>query len=690
MSGRSQHPTTQELELRLAEAQATIEALLSDRVDAVVDPISSTPLLLFKAQAALRESESSLLAERDRAQRFLDTASVMLVALDSQGIITLANRYACRLLGWDANELIGLSWIDTCMPERIRERMRTQFQTLLEGEIGIIENEVVTRTGEERLIEWYNTVVRDEEGRAIGSFSSGADITERTLALNALRIGEERTRFALESANVGIWDADYTTGAVEWSPVLHAQYGLPPGSFAGTFGALIQRVHPDDQAAVRTTISEAVAVGDDFSVQHRIVRPDGTVRWLNGTGHVVHGPDGKAVRALGISQDVTEQHLQGLQVQQAQRMEAIGHLASGVAHDFNNMLSVILGWSMQALDDLPPVHPVREALDEVIRAAQSGASLTKQLLLFSRQEIASTVLFNPNDLVVEMDRMLQRLIGESITLVTRPAEDVGNVRMDRGQLEHVLMNLVVNARDAMPDGGKLTIETANVVLDREFVHGAKLAPGEYVMLSVTDSGTGISEEVRARMFEPFFSTKRREKGTGLGLATCHGVIRQAGGAIAVYSEMGIGTAMKLYLPRSREPEAVRTSGLNEVMRGNETILLVEDEAAVRRVTVRVLERLGYRVLSCANGEDAARMLASSPDPIHLLMTDVVLGPGMSGRVLVDRIAQLRPKLPVLFISGYTSDVALLNGILEGNVQFLQKPFTVTSLGQKVREVLSAG
>jgi hypothetical protein len=401
--------------------------------------------------------------------------------------------------------------------------------------------------------------------------------------------------------------------------------------------------------------------------------------------------DGDLLVAAAV-RDITERVQLQAQLLQAQKMESVGRLAGGVAHDFNNLLSVIIGWTGMALEELPAGHAVRPSLEEVLKAGEGAAGLTRQLLAFSRQQVVEPTLFSVNDLVVEADKMLRRLIGEDIEFVTRTDPELGTVKMDRGQLEQVLLNLVVNARDAMPEGGKLTIESANVVLDAEYPRkNAGVTPGEYVMLAVSDSGVGMNEEVKARLFEPFFTTKEREKGTGLGLATCYGIAKQAGGHIAAYSEEGLGTTMKVYLPRSREatPPAARHREKTPV-HGVETILLVEDDPAVRRVTARMLEAQGYRVLSTGSGKEALRVIEDGREPWHLLLTDVVLSGGMSGRALADRVRALKPDVKVLFVSGYTSDVTILHGLLEQGITLVQKPFTAESLGGKVRQVLDAG
>lgn len=677
------------LQRRLAEAEETIEALISGQVDAVVDPRASTPMLLAKAQKALRESEVRYHEERDRAQRYLDTAAVVLLALDVEGRVTLVNRHACTVLGWSSDELIGLDWIDTCVPARFREEVRGRLQRPPLDGVTVAENPILTRGGEERLMQWHNSILRDADGQVTGILSSAIDITDHTRVLDELRATEERIQFVLASADIGIWDWDPVRDVVEWSPVLYAQYGLAPGSFGGSFAAFLALVHPEDRVGVQASIARATATGSDFVVEHRTVRPDGAVRWLHGAGRVILDSAGSTIHAVGISQDITERRSLERQFQQSQKMEAVGRLASGVAHDFNNMLSVILGWSNLAVEDMPKDAPGRDAFEEVIKAGNTAAALTKQLLAFSRQQLVDPTVFDPNKLVLELDRMLQRLIGENIVLVTRTDPAAGTVRMDRSQLENVLMNLVVNARDAMPQGGQLTVETAGVVVgSRRPGHLAAVDPGAYVLLSVSDDGTGMSEEVKARIFEPFFTTKERDRGTGLGLATVYGVIKQAGGHIEVNSEIGIGTTMNLYLPRRDDAVVKRVSGAVDSVRGDETILLTEDDAAVRRITARLLEKQGYRVVGCANAAEAIQLLETGTYKVDLLLTDVVLGPGMNGRELAARAAQLRPGLPALFISGYTEDVTIVRGLADGGVPLVQKPFTGPVLGRKVREVLN--
>jgi two-component system cell cycle sensor histidine kinase/response regulator CckA len=378
------------------------------------------------------------------------------------------------------------------------------------------------------------------------------------------------------------------------------------------------------------------------------------------------------------------------QLRQAQKMEAVGRLAGGVAHDFNNILSVILSYSEMIIEDLKPVDPLRADMEEIQKAAMRGAGLTHQLLTFSRQQVFEPRVMDVGDVLGGMDRMLQRILGEDVELVSVSDQAVGHVRMDPSHLEQVILNLVVNARDAMPTGGQLTIETANVDLDEAYAQSHFPAKaGAYLMLAVTDTGSGMDRATQSHIFEPFFTTKEQGKGTGLGLSTVFGVVQQSGGNIWVYSEPGIGTTFKVYLPRVADDlDSIRLSVAPATLQGTECILLVEDEAQVRTIAHSILRKHGYKVLVAQNGGEALLLCETHSGAIDLLLTDVVM-PQMSGPALAKRLAATRPTMKVLCMSGYTDDSIVRHGLLETGVAFLQKPITLASLATKVREVLDA-
>jgi nitrogen-specific signal transduction histidine kinase/ActR/RegA family two-component response regulator len=389
-----------------------------------------------------------------------------------------------------------------------------------------------------------------------------------------------------------------------------------------------------------------------------------------------------------IAEDVTERRALEEQLRQSQKMEAVGRLAGGVAHDFNNLLTVIRGYSELMLEEFADSDPLRDEVEEIKKAADRASGLTRQLLAFSRQQVLAPKVLDLNIVVGNMERLLKRLLGENIRLGSSLANELGRVKADPGQIEQVIMNLAVNAKDAMPRGGKLTIETANADLDETYTHehvGAK--PGKYVMLAVSDTGSGMSQDIRQRVFEPFFTTKEIGKGTGLGLSTVYGIVKQSEGYIWVYSEPGRGTSFKVYLPRVDEPADARPAPepAKSRYRGTETILLVEDEDGVRALVKQVLSRNGYTVLEARHGGEALLHCERRAEEIHLLVTDVVLEQ-MSGTELSSRLAQLRPGMKVLYISGYTDDAIVHHGVKEGT-HFLQKPFTTEALARKIRQVL---
>src|SRR5450432_665935 len=376
------------------------------------------------------------------------------------------------------------------------------------------------------------------------------------------------------------------------------------------------------------------------------------------------------------------------QLRQSQKMEAVGRLAGGVAHDFNNLLSVVLSYSEMLIADLATENPIRDDIAEIHRAGVRAADLTRQLLMFSRHQVVEPKVLDLNEVLLAMGNMLGRLVGEDVSLTSIPGASLGRVEGDPGAIDQVIMNLAINARDAMPVGGKLTIETANVVLDKEYAAGHLGAkPGSYVMLSISDTGTGMDKATMGRIFEPFFTTKEMGKGTGLGLSTVFGIVQQSGGSVWVTSELGKGTTFKVYLPRvDAVAEALRPLKAPTTLRGSETILLVEDEQQVRDIAREILRRHGYVVLEANNGAEAFLLAQRHHGTIHLLLTDVVM-PRMSGPELAKRLVPARPTMKVLCMSGYTDDAAVRHGVVDAALAYLQKPITVEGLTRKVREVL---
>ena len=454
-------------------------------------------------------------------------------------------------------------------------------------------------------------------------------------------------------------------------------------------------IHPDDQKAVWQDVQAALAADGAFVLEYRLRDKAGEERWIWEKGRAVGSENGVAILE-GFAEDITErkraeEELRATeeQLRQSQRMESIGRLAGGVAHDFNNLLMVILATVDLIEEQLRDGDPLVDDVRQIGHSAERAADLTRQLLAFSRRQVLQPELIDLNRTLDGIDRMLHRVIGEDIRLTSVLAPDLWPVEADPGQLEQLLLNLAVNARDAMPEGGRLTMETTNVELDESYARRHRgVTPGPYVMLAVSDSGSGMDAETRERIFEPFFTTKEKGKGTGLGLSTVYGIVKQHGGNIWVYSEPNLGTTFEVYLPRAtrsdhgvERPPEPRTD-----LHGTETVLVVEDEPGVLELAARVLSRKGYRVLQASDGRSAQTVAGAHDGPIHLLLTDVVM-PHADGRTLSEALQKARPALRTLFMSGYTDDAIVRHGVLAPGVHFLQKPFTINTLSQKVREVL---
>ncbi len=521
------------------------------------------------------------------------------------------------------------------------------------------------------------------------------EIAERRQTEEKLRKSQSQLAQAQQIALMGSWEWDLTGNQVIYSEETRRLYGHNSEDKDGrSYIPVHEQIHPDDLPRVRQAFNEALRTRQPFICEHRIILPDGTERILQGRGEPLLNAQGEPIKMFGIVQDITEakQAQEALnrseeQLRQAQKMEAVGQLAGGVAHDFNNLLTVINGYCAMAIQLEEEALPVRHNIEEIQKAAERASALTQQLLAFSRKQVLRPRVLQLNAVVRGMEKMLCRLIGEDIELSTAYDFALGNILADPGQIEQVIMNLVVNARDAMPRGGKLTIRTAHVVFDEVSVsRNRALEAGEYVMLAISDNGLGMTEEVKRHLFEPFFTTKGLGKGTGLGLATCYGIISQSGGDIRVYSEPNSGTTFKIYLPRTAAAiEPLTTPAQEYLSGGTESILLVEDDAAVRSLTVKILRKCGYQVEESGNAFEALVHLKRNPR-FDLVITDVIM-PQMSGKELHDQIKHQLPHIKVLLISGYTDDALAHHGVLDESLAFLEKPFSPAKLGRKIREVL---
>jgi PAS domain S-box-containing protein len=569
------------------------------------------------------------------------------------------------------------------------------LETLLQARAGAPGAPIIVLTG------------TDDERTGIAAVQSGAqdylvkgavtgDLLRQALSFAiergqieaALRDREERFRQLTDNMAEVFFVVDVDFHEVLYiSPGYEIVWGRSCATMFERPASFMDAIVPQDRDTVAQNI-HAVRRGEAGDVVYRIARPDGEIRWIHSHNVPVRESAGRIYRIAGVSMDITEQRNLERQFRQAQKMEAVGRLAGGVAHDFNNLLTVISSYTSLLLSEHSHSAPIREDLNEIAKAADSAAMLTRQLLAFSRQQVLEPRSLDLNDVVQRAEKMLRRVIGEDVELRTWLDPELASTRADAGQLEQVIMNMAVNARDAMPDGGSILLATSNVTVG-DTIDGESFAaaPGAYVLLAITDSGSGMDEDTRNRIFEPFFTTKEPGKGTGLGLAMVYGIVKQSGGYISVQSAPGRGTTFKIYLPVvpfSNDPVHVPAPG--EFMRGTETILLVEDVAALRDIGRRVLERQGYTVLDASDSAEALAAAAAHDGPIHLLLTDVVL-PGAGGRQLADLLKASRPQIRVLFTSGYTDDAVVRGGVFDSGVAFLQKPFAPETLARKVREVL---
>jgi PAS domain S-box-containing protein len=527
-----------------------------------------------------------------------------------------------------------------------------------------------------------------------------ARVQERTAELTAAysRIQQNERQYRLLAENVTdvIWTTDLELRFQFVSPSSKILSGRTPDEIQSM--NLQEMLTPESFEAAMESVGDKIALEKGgpstsarrpWTIDLEIVCADGGTVWTETTVTILRDESGNPVGLLGVTRDVEDRRRLEAQLSQAQKMEAIGRLAGGVAHDFNNMMHVVTGYSTRVLKTIPESDPHREHIAEIQKAGKRAATLTQQLLAFGRRQTLQPRLLDLNTIVSSMVRMLQSVLGEDVKIVTNLAPDAWHVKADPVRLEQVLMNLSVNARDAMPTGGTLTIETANVSLGEYHGHDPAVPPGSYVMLAVSDTGSGMDEETRERLFEPFFTTKASGQGTGLGLATVYGTVEQSGGAIRVYTAPDLGTTFKIYLPRGAcgEKEDATAATAADSPGGCETVLVVEDEDSVRQLTVLELEELGYRVLQAQNPDEARQRSREHSGPIDLLLTDVVL-PGGSGPDVYERLAPERPDMRVLFMSGHAEKRIVHHGVVDPGVAFIEKPFTSEQLATKVREVIA--
>lgn len=651
--------------------------------------------------SALERSESSLRQERDFAQGLIETAQAVVLLLDTEGRVVHMNPFAEQISGYTQDEVEGREWFTLLVPESARERARDLFlKSKRENRTSDHMYPIVTKDGRELEIEWREKALTDERGNVLGLLATGHDMTEQRTAAEALRQSEHLLAEAQVVAGLGSYALDVAAGRWTGSAMLDTLFGID-AEYDRSVEGWLALIHPEDRAMMSTYIrDEVLGRGRAFDKDYRIVRPsDRAERWVHGLGRLGFDGEDRPVKMYGTIQDITERRAADealreseQRLRQSQRLEAVGGLAGGIAHDFNNLLTAIIGQTELLRVGPPPPEEVEEGLSEIRASADRAAALTRQLLAFSRREAHQPRVLDLDDVCTSMMSLLGRLLGAQIDLVFHPEPALHLVEADPGQLEQVIMNLAVNARDAMPDGGKLSLETTNVDLGQEFAAAHPGAePGAFVRLVVHDTGHGMDQETLSQVFEPFYTTKDVGRGTGLGLSTVYGIVKQSGGYVSVDSKPGKGTTFTIYLPRTEKPLSWRPektiAGQTTKEPGVGTVLVVEDEPAIRHLVVRVLRAHGYQVLEAETPEEALTLFEGHPTPIDLLLTDVML-PQMNGWDLVEEFTQKRgATFRVLYMSGYSRDALTHDGRIDADITLLEKPFTPDALAQKVREVL---
>jgi two-component system cell cycle sensor histidine kinase/response regulator CckA len=635
--------------------------------------------------SSYRESKTEETVRRQAMA--MDSAVEGISILGENGELIYVNAAYARMMGCENPEsMLGMHW-RKIYDQRDVEPLQASIRKALEAE-GKWSGQINLRRRDGRMIPVEMAVTFLASG-VIACI--GHDISARKEAEKARADAENKYRTLVEQVAAISYIAELGING-EWfyvSPQIESITGYSQEEWLGDSRNWVRKVPQEDHPAIE--IAEAASErGERYQAEYRIVRKDGAVIWVSDTAVVVSGSDSHPVME-GIIVDITERKLLENQLQQSRRMEAVGRLAGGIAHDFNNLLTIIKGYAELALQRNGIPAELRGDVQQVENAAERASTLVRQLLAFSRRQVLQPKIIDLNAIVIGLDKLLGRLMGEHIEMMTRCGTNVGNVKADPAQIEQVIMNLVVNARDAMPKGGRLTVETSNVQLDSTYARDhVTVKPGPYVMLAVSDTGIGMSPETQSHIFEPFYTTKESGQGTGLGLSTVYGIVKQSGGYIWVYSEPGKGTTFKVYLPRVEEQveskaEAKETPATRG---GSETILLVEDEEAVRELASMILSARGYSVVEARSSREAEQISAKHSGEIHLLLTDIIM-PGTTGRELAQKMMARRPRMRVLYMSGYTDNVLAHDGVLQRGVSFLQKPFTPADLAQKVRDVLDA-
>ena len=675
---------TREIEER-EQAQIAVRKLNEDLEKKVAERTRD----LARTVETLREEVDERKAREGDTRRLaaiVEHSDDAIIAATLDGVITDWNAGAERMLGFSRGEMIGKPISLITPPDNSKEPLESQSK-LLRGE-NVVRLESVRKRKDGKLIHVAITIspIKDQDGRMVGGSAILRDITERKLMEDALRRSEASFRSLVENAPYGILRTTLDGRILHANPALVEMLGYVTEQevLSLRMATDLYRSLGEREEGIAWCAKQDSMRGLEVDWKHKT----GRLVAIRCASHVVRNSNGKLDYLETFAEDISERRAMELQLRQRQKMEAVGRLAGGVAHDFNNLLGVIIGYSELVLDQIGESSPLYKPAEQIKKAADRASSLTRQLLAFSRQQMLATKVLNLNSVVSEMAKMLPPLIGEDIELHTALDPALGQVKADQGQIEQVIMNLAVNARDAMPRGGRLVIKTDNVRLDEEYaLKHPPTTPGNYAMLEVSDTGMGMDVQTQAHIFEPFFTTKEQGKGTGLGLATVYGFVKQSGGFVWVQSEPGAGATFRVYLPLVDEavPQTRTSEVVNTLARSAETVLLVEDEESLRTLTRSLLEENGYTVLEAESGNEAVRIARQHHGPIHLLLTDMVM-PGMNGRAVAENLTSMRPEIRVVYMSGYTGFTD--RGLLNPDAVVISKPFTRDVLLGKLHDVLA--
>jgi two-component system, cell cycle sensor histidine kinase and response regulator CckA len=658
--------------------------------------VSDEPTEFASSETAGQRGEDVSRETDEKFRIAFENAPTGMSIIRPDGRFLSVNPTLCRMFGYSKEELLEGTFNAITHPDDI-ERGNRWVRKMMAGDYSEpeFEKRYIHKDGH---VVWglvRAQWLRNEDGAPRMSVVHILDITERKRAEQEVLARERQLREAHEIAQMGHFQIDLANLSMSWTDGIYRLLEFELGGVSPSQELFLSRVHPDDRGMVEGAHQAVVERNLPCDLVHRLLFPGDRVKYVRKICRSEPDDAGRALRITGILQDVTltrkaeEDRVQlEAQLHHAQKMEAIGYLAGGIAHDFNNLLTAIGGNAALATIGKQGDENLSVYLSEIVKAVNSAAELTRQLLTFSRKQVTAPRILNLNAVINHLALMLRRLLGEDLELKTVLGTGLGQVQIDLGQVEQILINLAVNARDATQDGGKLTIETANTELDQDFCRRhEQLVPGPFVRLTVSDTGCGMSEETKQHLYEPFFTTKEQGRGTGLGLAMVYGAVRQNQGHIEVQSELGQGTTFRIYLPRvDAPPEAIKVKVDAISDTGDETILLVEDDDMVRSLAARGLLRKGYRVLSYPNAREALEAIGAMQEPIDLVITDVVM-PGMNGRVFAEKVRRLRPEIKVLYTSGYAQDVIVHHGVPETSTQFLAKPYSPELLARRVRESL---